>query len=207
MKNIFLKISLHFLVEDDQPFHLICELFFYCQQWRSSFFLFALQTDSQTDERTVVHFFEISSLYWFQWYITLCGYLTKHQPSAKQYVSTVTVRHNNEVYQREAYNWTSTYWCMFISESDHFCVKQFWWVILASSNFGPGNLSVYFHLGVITLTQFFARFILVPVISFISCPNETTFSCNSGRNEFICIEKDSNKVRRILWGNYINDKK
>ena len=30
-ENIFLKISFHFLVEDGKPFHLICELFFYCQ--------------------------------------------------------------------------------------------------------------------------------------------------------------------------------
>ena len=30
-KYIFLKISFHCLVEDCKPFHLICELFFYCQ--------------------------------------------------------------------------------------------------------------------------------------------------------------------------------
>ena len=30
-EKYFLKISLHFLVEDDEPFHLMCELFFYCQ--------------------------------------------------------------------------------------------------------------------------------------------------------------------------------
>ena len=31
LKNIFLKISLRFLVKDGNPFHLKCELFFYCQ--------------------------------------------------------------------------------------------------------------------------------------------------------------------------------
>ena len=31
LKNIFLKISSHFFVEDVKPFHLICKLFFYCQ--------------------------------------------------------------------------------------------------------------------------------------------------------------------------------
>ena len=30
LKIIFLKISLHFLVENVKPFHLICELLFYC---------------------------------------------------------------------------------------------------------------------------------------------------------------------------------
>ena len=30
-KYFFLKISPHFLVEDAKPFHLIYELFFYCQ--------------------------------------------------------------------------------------------------------------------------------------------------------------------------------
>ena len=31
LKNIFLKISLDFLVEKAKAFPLICELFFYCQ--------------------------------------------------------------------------------------------------------------------------------------------------------------------------------
>ena len=31
LKNNFLKISLHFLVEDGKSFHLICKLLFYCQ--------------------------------------------------------------------------------------------------------------------------------------------------------------------------------
>ena len=30
LKNNFLKISLHFLVGNAKPFHLICELLFYC---------------------------------------------------------------------------------------------------------------------------------------------------------------------------------
>ena len=30
-EKYFLKISLHFLVEDGKPFHLICELLFYCR--------------------------------------------------------------------------------------------------------------------------------------------------------------------------------
>ena len=29
-KYFFLKISPHFFVEDTKPFHLICELLFYC---------------------------------------------------------------------------------------------------------------------------------------------------------------------------------
>ena len=29
-ERFFLKISPHFLVEEAKPFHLICELFFYC---------------------------------------------------------------------------------------------------------------------------------------------------------------------------------
>ena len=31
VEKCFFKVSLHFLVEDGKPFHLICELFFYCQ--------------------------------------------------------------------------------------------------------------------------------------------------------------------------------
>ena len=39
-----------------------------------------VRTDGQTD----IHFFGISSLYGFQWYIILRCYLIKYRPSAKQ---------------------------------------------------------------------------------------------------------------------------
>ena len=43
----FFNISLHCLIEDCKPFHLICELFFYCQQWRkNSFFFVSGRTDT-----------------------------------------------------------------------------------------------------------------------------------------------------------------
>ena len=45
----FLKISLHFLVEDGKPFHLICELFSTDNNEGGVGFLLALQTDIRTN--------------------------------------------------------------------------------------------------------------------------------------------------------------
>ena len=58
----FLKISLHFFVEDVKPFYLIFELFFTSNnEGGVDFFLLALQTDGridgQTDRRTDLRFF------------------------------------------------------------------------------------------------------------------------------------------------------
>ena len=82
----FLKISLHFLVEDGKPFLVICELLFYCQQRRRSR-LFVSITNGQTDGRTYT--FLKSPRLTDSNGITLRGCLNEHRPSAKQYVSTV----------------------------------------------------------------------------------------------------------------------
>ena len=83
--KIFLKKSLHILVDDGKHINLICELFFYCLFNNGEVF-FVCVTNEQTYRSTL---FLTLLVILFQWYITLCGCLNKHQLSAKQYVSTV----------------------------------------------------------------------------------------------------------------------
>ena len=56
-QTYFLKISLHFLVEDGKPYHLICELFSTVNNEEGVGFLLVLLTNGGTDLR----FFEIAS--------------------------------------------------------------------------------------------------------------------------------------------------